>query len=133
MTARRIRITGAAIASMIAAGSFALSTAPAHASGGDAQVEQRGACSRAGTWKLKAKHDDGRIEVQFEVDTNRPGQTFTVKITDNGSTVFSGARRTARPSGSFEVEKSIANRSGRDKLVAHAVRGSNACTGSVSL
>ena len=37
------------------------------ASGGNA-VGAGGSCSAGATWHLKAKHDDGRIEVEGEVD-----------------------------------------------------------------
>ena len=40
----------------------------ASASGGGTAVRSSGSCSSAGTWHLSAKHDDGRIEVEGEVD-----------------------------------------------------------------
>lgn len=111
-----VRLT---VAASVAIGSVALATAPAYAKGGgdDGRVEARGVCS-GGVWKLKAKHDDGRIEYEFEVDTNKAGQTWAVKVSDNGSTVWSGSRTTAGPSGSFSLERTTANRSGSDKIVA---------------
>ena len=49
--------------------------APAVASdGGGGDVRTSGSCSGRAHWKLKAKPDDGRIEVEGEVDSNRSGQ-----------------------------------------------------------
>ena len=84
-----------------------------HHGGGDDRVEARGACTGGGHWKLKAKHDDGRIEYEFEVDTNKVGKRWTVKVSDNGHRVFSGHRTTQPPSGSFSLEKMTKNRANR--------------------
>ena len=63
---------------------------------------------------------------EFEVDSNRNGQTWNVRITDNAAVVFKGARKTVAPSGSFTVKGRTANRSGQDTFVAKA---SNTSTG----
>ena len=52
---------------------------------GGAAVTARGTCTSADSWKLKAKHDDGRLEVEFQEDTDRAGQVWHVAITDNRS------------------------------------------------
>ena len=44
--------------------------------------------------KLKVKHDDGRIEVEFEADQNRNGVRWNVEFRRNGRLVFTGARTT---------------------------------------
>ena len=94
--------------------------------GNDRELRRSGHCSAASVWKLKAKTDDGRLEVEFEVDSNRNGQRWSVAINDNGVRVFTGARTTVAPSGSFEVERHIANRAGSDRITASAT---NAKTG----
>lgn len=54
---------------------FAVSTAtPALAN--DDDVIHRGGCSDSSDWKLKASPEDGRIEVEGEVDSNVKGQTW---------------------------------------------------------
>jgi hypothetical protein len=105
---------------------------PVEAKGGDATIV-RGTCTGGGTWKLKGKHDDGVIEIEFEVDTNRVGQKWNVGITDNGRNVFSGSRVTLAPSGSFEVERRTANLSGSDRFVARATRNGQVCQGTLTL
>jgi len=93
----------------------------AHAKGGnDRELLKTGNCSAATDWKLKAKTDDGRLEVEYEVDSNRNGQRWSVVIKDNGVRVFTGARTTVGRSGSFSVERHIANRAGADRITASA-------------
>jgi len=108
----------------------------AQAKGGhDREVRRAGHCSAATVWKVKAKHDDGRIEVEVEIDSNRSGQRWSVAIADNGARVFTGSRRTHAPSGSFEVERKIANRAGTDRITALArnARTGERCYGGVAL
>lgn len=123
-TRTRILMTAAAI---MTAPIVAMAT-PAFASGGGGGhgVTNSGACTNGGHFKLKAKHDDGRIQLEYEVDSNRAGQVWTVVLKDNGVTVFSGSRTTQAPSGSFTVARRIPNRAGLDNVVASA---KNAKTG----
>ena len=74
---------------------------PAFASGGGGGVSPSGACTNGGHFKLKAKHDDGKIEMEYEVDPNRAGQVWAVRITDNGAVVVAQHATTAGPSGSL--------------------------------
>ena len=119
------------VATTIAAAIVVTGPAPAYAKGGDAITSSK-ACS-TGVIKLKAKHDDGRIEVEVEVDTNRRGQVWSVTLTDNGVTAWSGRRTTHAPSGSFSVNKRIANRAGTDVISVRATRGSVVCVTQLSL
>lgn len=102
---------------------------PGAASANDADVRVSGKCSGNSVWKLKAKPEDGgRIEVEFEVDSNKVGQTWNVVLRDNGTTFWSGTRKTLAPSGSFSVSKLTNNRAGTDNLVG---RATNPATGEV--
>ena len=91
-------------------------------------VRATGTCTIASTATLKAKHDNGRIEVEFEVDQNRNNRLWRITITDDFHRVFTGSRRTLAPSGSFTVKRLIPNRAGVDTLRARAV---NATSGEV--
>ena len=101
----------------------------------DGDVIRTGACSGNSDWKLKAGPRDGRIEVEFEVDQNRVGREWRVRLSDNGDVFFRGIRTTQAPSGSFEVERTTANRAGTDRIVGRAVNLSSGevCQGVVSL
>ena len=100
----------------------------ANASGGTTAVTRHGTCAGGGaTYTLKAKHDNGLIQVEWEVDSNHPGQTWTVRLRHNGDLFFSGHRTTQAPSGSFTVHRSTANRAGDDVIRARSVHGQTDC------
>jgi hypothetical protein len=96
--------------------------------GGDAIIK-RGKCSASSTWKLKVKSDDGRIETEFEVDQNRVGKRWRVKLVRGGATVFSGIRTTVAPSGSFTLRRLLASSPGTTRIAASAkaVQGGESC------
>ena len=77
---------------------------------------------------MKAKPDNGRLEVEFEVDQNVSGDTWSVRLRDNGTTFFKGTRVTRDPSGSFEVKARTDNQDGTDQITA---RAANQSTGEV--
>jgi hypothetical protein len=93
---------------------------PAVAPAKTPEVIRTGACSNGADWKLKAHNEDGLIEVEFEVDQNVNGRRWNVTITRDGAVVLRGARTTRPPSGSFSVNRRIANPAGRDRIVAVA-------------
>jgi hypothetical protein len=94
---------------------------PAAAPGRDSPgILRSGNCSGGGTWTLKAKHDDGLLDVEFEVDQNVAGRRWSVVITRDGTRVFRGVRLTRPPSGSFEISRRFRNPAGRDRIVATA-------------
>lgn len=128
----RLLMATAAITAGLAAPLLAVAS-PAFASGGGGGVRSSGACTNGGHFELKAKHDDGRIEMEYEVDSNRAGQVWAVRITDNGAVVVSRNATTAGPSGSFTIRKVIANRPGLDKIQARATFSNHTCGGTVKL
>jgi hypothetical protein len=99
---------------------------------GDA-VTHRGQCSGTAAWQLTAKHDDGRIEVEWQVDANRAGQTWTVGMRDNGALFFYGQRTTLAPSGSFSITKLTADRAGSDVIRVRSVLNTQVCIGTVTV
>ncbi|MFL6136066.1 MAG: hypothetical protein ACJ72A_24890, partial [Nocardioidaceae bacterium] len=107
----------------------------ANASGGTSDVRASGTCTIGATWKLKAKPDDGRLSIEFEVDSNRVGQTWTVRLTDNRNPIYTGTRKTVAPSGSFTVAMLRRNLTGADTIRARAVNTVNGsvCGGRVVL
>jgi hypothetical protein len=128
----RLLMTTAAIAVSLTAPILAATT-PAFASGGGGGVSASGACTNGGHFKLKAKHDDGKIEMEYQVDSNRAGQVWAVRITDNGAVVVSRHATTTGTSGSFTIRKVIADRPGPDKIHAHATFQNHICGGTVTL
>lgn len=126
--------TAALTLSAAALGLSAMTASPAIAGDDDNRIERNGSC-RAGTdWKIKAKADDGRIEVEAEVDSNKVGQSWSWKFKDNGAVFATGTSTTTAPSGSFEVERKTANKAGTDNFVFRAVnpKSGEVCRATVS-
>jgi hypothetical protein len=99
------------------------------------QVVKAGTCTGNSKATLTLGLDNGRIEVQYEVDSNQAGQTWKVKLRHAGSLFFSGNRVTKAPSGSFEVHKFVANLAGTDAFRARArnLGSGEVCTAAASI
>jgi hypothetical protein len=109
--------------------------APASAShGGGGGVRTHGACGGPAVWKLKAKPDNGRIELEAEVDSNHSGQVWDWTIKHNGSRSAKGASTTHGASGSFTVRRLMVNLGGKDNFSFRAERRStgDVCRGTIS-
>lgn len=127
MNARTSLAVGAVVATVTVG-----TIAPAHAGSGD--VVRRGDCSGRADWKVKVGPDDGRLEVEAEVDSNRAGQRWRWQLRQDGSLVASGTRRTGGTSGSFTVRRLVSNTAGPDRIVftaRHRVTGQT-CRGVVT-
>jgi hypothetical protein len=96
----------------------AVVAAPAFAN--DDDVIRRGGCSGSTDWKVKASPEDGRIEVEGEIDSNQNGQTWRWRLRHNGSLSAKGTATTQGPSGSFEVRRVIVDAAGTDHIVFRA-------------
>jgi len=90
--------------------------------GGDRpEVRVAGVCGKGATSKLKLKADDGHIEAEFEVDHNRAGTRWRVTFVQERRVVYRGNARTGGRSGSFSLEKRLADLPGSDQVMARAV------------
>ena len=117
-----IRSTAAITLSASAIALTGLTASPAVADDGNAgEVRRTGPCSAGTDWKIKAKSDDGRIEVEAEIDSNKVGQTWLWRFKHDGEVFASGQSVTRAPSGSFEVARKPANKAGTDHFVFRAV------------
>jgi hypothetical protein len=87
---------------------------------GQNDVIERGSCSGSSDWKLKLSPDDGRIEVEFEVDQNVTGDTWRVRIRHGDTVAFRGTETTAGASGSFTVRIREDDLAGMDAFRAKA-------------
>ena len=98
---------------------LALGAAPlAVAKDGDKLV--RGTCSGPSTSKLKLSNEDGRVEVEFEVDQNRNGVRWAVVLRSPATVLVRTTRVTRGPSGSFELRRVVADLVGADRITARA-------------
>lgn len=129
--------TCAALALPLALAAVGAAAGPAAASGGSggAGVRAAGPCSAASDWTLKAKADNGRLQVELEVDSNRVGQRWSWRLSDNGAQVARGMSTTTAPSGSFSVARGIPNTAGKDVIsfTARQAATGETCRGAASL
>ena len=98
----------------------------------DDRVIRTGSCSAGADWKLKVKTDDGRLEVEGEIDSDVAGQRWRWTLRHNGSVSDRGVATTTARSGSFEVERKVVNLAGTDTLAFRAVRDGQVCRGVVN-
>lgn len=111
---KRLLTPAAALATALAIPALAVG------SGGNGEVRNAGNCDGSSTSKIKVKPDDGKLEVEFEVDQNKNGVKWNVKLKDNDDVVFTGTATTQAPSGSFSLEKRINDRAGTDRVAGIA-------------
>ena len=130
MTRTKSITAALALASLAAA----VTAVPAAASGGDDddRVIRTGSCSGSADWKLKVKTDDGRLEVEGEIDSNIAGQQWRWTLRHNGSVSDRGTATTTARSGSFEVERKVVDLAGTDTIAFRAVRDGQVCRGVVN-
>lgn len=131
-TARTRAATAAALALLLAALSLP-SGSPAR--GGDdnrREVRRAGDCTGHSRAELKLGEENGRIEVELEVDQNRAGVRWQVTLRHNGRVVSRRSATTRGSSGSFTVRKLVANRAGRDSIRASARRSGESCSAAAS-
>jgi hypothetical protein len=120
-------VTGVVVALAVAAlALLAVPTATAK-DGKDGDVLRVGSCTKRSTSKIKLSEENGRIEVEFEVDQNRNGVRWNVRIARNGTRIARLTRITRGPSGSFEARIVAGNRAGPDRFVATATRVGETC------
>ncbi|HEX2174589.1 MAG TPA: hypothetical protein VHG70_01655 [Nocardioidaceae bacterium] len=111
----------ATIGAVALAGSL-LAPATAVAGGSDREEIRTGACSGLADWKIKVSPENGRLEVEYEVDVNRRGQRWQVRLFHGGRRIHSDVHRTRARSGSFTVRALERNTAGGDGFRARAVR-----------
>ena len=129
--------TGRAIAAALTLSALSLGlvgagATSASASDDDDRVLVTGRCSAGAEWKLKVKPDDGRLEVEGEIDSNVAGQRWRWTLRHNGSVSDRGVGTTTARSGSFEVERKVVDLAGTDRIVFRAVRDGQTCRGVVN-
>ncbi len=98
----------------------------------DGDIRVSGKCTQSSSAKLKLSEENGRIEVEFEVDQNRVGRKWTVVLRQNGVVVERLTKVTRAPSGSFEARMLARNGAGADRFVAIASRPGETCTARAS-
>jgi hypothetical protein len=110
------------LAATLALSALALTVAPPASAKGGHGVRVSGVCTQHSTAKLKLSNEDGRVEVEFEVDQNRSGIPWKVTLRKNGSLIASTTATTHAPSGSFSLRR--VSSGAQATIVAVATRAS---------
>lgn len=84
------------------------------------ELRQNGVCSMSSRVELRVRAEEGSLRVQLEVDTSRNGAPWAVVLLHERRIVFRGTFRTAAPSGSFELRRTVVDWFGPDAIVARA-------------
>jgi hypothetical protein len=103
----------------------------APAKGGD-DIRVKGTCTQASSAKLRLSQENGRIEVEVEVNQNRVGRTWKVVLRQNGAVIKRLTKVTRAPSGSFTARLLAGNSAGTDRFVATASRTGESCAARAS-
>ena len=125
----KFRVTTLAVSLAVIAA--ALAVAPIASAKGPG-VRVSGVCTKNSTAKLKLSQENGRIEVEFEVDQNRNGVPWKVTLRRNGSIVAATTATTRAPSGSFSIRRVISGPRGTVAAVATRSSGER-CTAVASI
>ena len=100
---------------------FAVWSVAAVAKDGRGEVRVVGVCGSGATSKLRLKSEDDGIELRFEVDHSRAGVLWRVVLVHERRIAWKGAVRTTRPSGSFQVRRTVQDLAGADAVTARAL------------
>jgi hypothetical protein len=104
------------------------------AAAGQNDVIRQGSCGGASDWKVKVSPDNGRLEVEFEVDQNVSGNRWRLRIRHDGDLAFGSTHMTHEPSGSFTVRIVEDDAAGSDVFRARArnLSTDEVCAGSAT-
>ena len=100
---------------------FAVRSVAAVAKDGRGEVRVAGVCGSGATSKLRLKSEDDGIELRFEVDHSRAGVLGRGVLVHERRIAWKGAVRTTRPSGSFQVRRTVQDLAGADAVTARAL------------
>ena len=126
----RRTLTATALSTALLVAGAPLATSATASGGNDDRVIRTGSCSGSADWKLKAKTDDGRLEVEWEVDSNQAGQTWRVRVRDNRRSDYLGGHLNARSDDVYQYDLVLnSSHLGEElcaELIVHAVRARKA-------
>jgi hypothetical protein len=108
-------------ASLLVLSALTLFPAFAH-DGHHATIVREATCGSGGvSSKLSASSENGRIEVEYELDDAKPGDVWRILIRKNGSVILRTQRR-VNAAGDAAVRVLTPNGNGNERITAQATR-----------
>jgi hypothetical protein len=109
------RIVRMAVAGVLLVG---LGAAPALA--GDDEVRREGSCSGRTDWEMRVKGDDGAFRVRWRADSRIPGQTWRLRLFQDGELIAASTRTTNRDGEATVDLRGVDDRAGTDRFTGKA-------------
>jgi len=101
--------------------------------GRDDEIRREGSCDLGSEWRLIARRESPTtLRVRYILDTDRPGHTWSVFLSINGSSLFTGTK-TTDGDGYIRITRYPRDRAGDDRIRGSAndhVNGES-CAGSL--
>jgi hypothetical protein len=122
------RATATVLAALLAVGLLA----PAVGARDD-EVRRRGACDLGSEWRLIVRREDpSTLRVRYVIATERAGQTWSVFLSMNGTSLFAGTK-TTNADGYIRITRFPRDRAGDDTISGSANKqiGGESCRGSL--
>jgi hypothetical protein len=91
-----------------------------HGDGGDLEVRIRGKCSAGSVWRLRARAEDGKIEIEFRVEPRRRTGLWQIIVLHERRIALRRTLRAPSGGGSVELRTTVADWWGTDDLVIRA-------------
>lgn len=126
------RSLGTALGIVVVAGILAFTSTTIATARQEDEILARGHCNETSKYALAMARDIG-IEMELEVVSGVPGQTWLVEMVYNRVTFFRGIEETEEDGG-FSVKKQPRNEEGDDTFTARAFHlgGGESCEGSLT-
>jgi hypothetical protein len=127
----RLRLLACALA---AGAGLGLASQAAADHGGGSDVRVQGSCTGSTRSELRVRAEDGRLRIEFRIDTGKRYRAWSVVILRERRIVFRGTMRAGRGTDRVDVRRTIDDWPGTDKVVARAsARGGQSCIATVSV
>jgi hypothetical protein len=95
----------------------------------DGETETRGACGNV-AYEMSAEEEDGGLEVSFELQSAGVGETWSVRVEQDGRTVLEGDRLTDED-GELDLDVAVDEQNGTSFTVTATPEDGAPCTASL--
>jgi hypothetical protein len=131
VTAPRLRLLACAL---VAGTGLVLASQAAADGGHDTDVRVKGSCTGSTTSELRVRTQDGRLQIEFRIDTKRRYRAWSLVILRERRIVFRRTVRAGSGGHAVDVRRTIDDWPGTDAIVARAsARGGQSCVATVAV